>query len=318
MHTPHLSICVSLSHLASNENENNSWRFIRFPLLCRRSLFNFFFNFIFNFCVASDEWVCFAVESYASSLNGASEAHTRQTTSVAFQLNKDRVKNRTCFAIVNAPSLLKCHLRLFWSIIDLFHFDLVLGWRSLLEQQIGSRKKTYFSGKKWGKKKQRKCEIQLSAECEMYCPENCSCTLCRELCCVNQARSVKQMASKTRPPVTVPKPKFIQLIRASNKCAGGVGGDDNDDDKDKQKINLILKRRSSDSRKSSVSVATKCIQKRIVECDDRQSAAPLMKSMSCNEIRKQFESRSGPTSSNCMGFRSCSIIINIIWSACAI
>lgn len=123
----------------------------------------------------------------------------------------------------------------------------------------------------------------------MYCAENCSCTLCRELCCVKQVRPVEQMPPKKRPP-TVPKPKFIQMMRASSKCAGDI----DDDEKNRQKINLILKRRSSDSfdksnRKSSVSVATECVQNRV---EHEQSVAPLTKSMSCNEIRKKFESRS--------------------------
>lgn len=123
----------------------------------------------------------------------------------------------------------------------------------------------------------------------MYCAENCSCTLCRELCCVKQDRPVEQMPPKKRPP-TVPKPKFIQMMRASSKCAGDI----DDDEKNKQKINLILKRRSSDSfdkpnRKSSVSVATECVQNRV---EHDQSMAPLTKSMSCNEIRKKFESHS--------------------------
>lgn len=124
----------------------------------------------------------------------------------------------------------------------------------------------------------------------MYCAENCSCTLCRELCCVKRTRTSEKMATKNRPPVTVPKPKFIQMIRTTSKCTV------TDDEKDKQKINLILERRSSEcfdkqNRKSSVTVASRCVQNH-VECDDRQSVAPLTKSMSCNEIRKQFESRS--------------------------
>lgn len=128
--------------------------------------------------------------------------------------------------------------------------------------------------------------IKVTPSAKMYCAENCACTLCRELCCVKPSRPVDQMAAKNRPPVTVPKPKFIQMIRASNKCAG------DDDDKDKQKINLILKRRSSDgfdkqNRKSTVTVASKCVLNR-----DESATPSLTKSMSCNEIRKQFESRS--------------------------
>lgn len=121
----------------------------------------------------------------------------------------------------------------------------------------------------------------------MYCAENCACTLCRELCCVKSVRSVDQMAEKNRPPVTVPKPKFVQNIRASNKFNAA----DNDDEKNKLKFNLILKRRSSDgfdkqNRKSSLSAASKSVLNRV------ELATPLTKSMSCNEIRKQFESRS--------------------------
>lgn len=117
----------------------------------------------------------------------------------------------------------------------------------------------------------------------MYCPENCLCTLCREYCVKQSASKVGQMASKNRPPVIVPKPKFIQMIRATD-----------DNEKDKQQINLVLKRRSSDgfdklNRKPSV--ASKCGQSR-VECNARPSVAPLTKSMSCDEIRKRFESRS--------------------------
>lgn len=119
----------------------------------------------------------------------------------------------------------------------------------------------------------------------MYCAENCSCTLCRELCCV------KQTPSKNRPPVTVPKPKFIQMMRMSNKCAVV-----DDDDKDNQTFNLMLKRRSSDGfdkqyHKSSVIIASESVTNQ-AEPEQQSAAAPLTKSMSCNEIRKQFESRS--------------------------
>lgn len=105
---------------------------------------------------------------------------------------------------------------------------------------------------------------------------------------MKQSAPVEQMALKNRPPVIVPKPKFIQMIRATGKCAG------DDNEKDKQLFNLVLKSRSSegfDELNRKPSAASKCGQSR-VECNARQSVAPLTKSMSCDEIRKRFESRS--------------------------
>lgn len=70
-----LSICVSVSHLASNENENNSSFFPRCADAVPSSTFQFHFQFLRLHCVY-DERVCSAVELYASSLNGATEPHT--------------------------------------------------------------------------------------------------------------------------------------------------------------------------------------------------------------------------------------------------
>lgn len=91
----------------------------------------------------------------------------------------------------------------------------------------------------------------------MYCAENCSCTLCRELCCVKQSEMTDKMATKNCPPITVPKPKLIQMIRASSRNAAGCSKGDNDN----------AGNAANDNAKGKLS-------------------------SNCNEIRKQFELRS--------------------------